>query len=267
MSQYLERAALCLLHLRRADRLALVYCIALCGCTPTLLAPDERGHVCQVTVDDRSASPVFHANPLSNAQGGLVGAAGGAVQGLTAPNPLAWIVTVPLGAVIGGIGGTACAAASQSHPDADAEFEKILKAADAGYLKRAMQAELNAPRAECSRAQVGVSAAAAPDTVVEIQTIGFRMACVFGQQEYEVNVKWRVMTAEDRRVLGEATTMCSQTSFKDVDEWFADRDQARVEVERLLTKTGQRMAAQMLSSWGLSKCKFRSTKTGEIEER
>jgi hypothetical protein len=27
------------------------------------------------------------------------------------------------------------------------------------------------------------------------------------------------------------------------------------------------MAAQLLSSWGLSKCKFRSTKTGEIEER
>jgi len=266
MSQCLKRVALCLLHPRRADRLALVCCIAFCGCTPTLLAPDDRGRVCQVTVDDQFASPVFHANPLSNAQGGLVGAAGGALQGMVG-DPLAWIVTVPLGAVIGGIGGAACAAASQSHPDADADFEKILKAADAGYLKRALQADLNAPRAECSRAQVGVSAATAPDTVVEIQTVAVSMACVFGPQEYGLAVKWRVMTAEDRRVLGEATTTCSMTSFKDVDEWFADRDQARVEIERVLTKTGQRMAAQMLSSWGLSKCKFRSTKTGEIEER
>ena len=41
-------------------------------------------------------------------------------------------LTVPPGAVIGAAGGTACAAACQSHPNAEAEFEKILKAANAG---------------------------------------------------------------------------------------------------------------------------------------
>jgi hypothetical protein len=267
MSQYLERVVRRLPHLRRARRLALICCIALCGCSSVPMAPEDRRQICQVEVEYKFDSPVFHANPLSNAQGGLVGAAGGAVQGLAVPNALAWIVTVPLGAVIGGIGGTACAVASQSHPDADADFENILKAADAGYLKRALETDLNAPRADCRRAHVGVSATAPPDTIVEIQNISVGMGCVFGQQEYALVVKWQVLTAQDRRVLGEATTTCSQTSFKDVDEWFADRDQARGEIERVLTKTGQRMASELLSSWVLSTCKFRSTKTGEIEDR
>ena len=158
------------------------------ACAPPLLAPDDRNRVCQVAVYEKFGSPVFHPNPLSSPAGGLAGAAGGALSGIAAvPNVYAWIITVPLGAAIGAVGGTACAAASQSHPNAEADFEKILKAVDAGTLTRALEADLNEPRAGCAPAQASTSAARLPDTIIEIENVDVTMGCVFGKQRILVH--------------------------------------------------------------------------------
>ena len=184
------------------------------ACAPPLLAPDDRDHVCQVAVYEKFGSPVFHPNPLSSPTGGLAGAAGGALQGLVAvPNVYAWIITVPLGAVIGAVGGTACAVASQSHPNAEADFEKILKTADAGNLKRALETELNTPRAGCGQAQPDASAATVPDTVHRNRECRHRdglclrkagiLACreVARHQDVRGQSAWRENDAMQARVL------------------------------------------------------------------
>lgn len=240
----------------------------LSACASPLMAPDDRGHVCQVAVDEKFGSNIFLPNPFRNPAGMAGGAAVGALAGFIG-GP-AFIITVPLFAAVGAAGGAACGAASLSHPDAESEFEKILKAVDIGSLKRALQADLNAPRAGCGRAQLVDSAAAAPDTVIEIEKIDVIMACASEEQQYFVAVKWRAVNATTRRsllLLGEATTTCSQTSSRDVDAWLADKDQAQLEIERVLAKTGQHMAADLLSSRRLTECKFRSGQAGEIEER
>jgi hypothetical protein len=238
------------------------------ACMRGLLVPEDRTHVCQVAVEDKSDSPVFHANPLSSPAGGLVGAGEGALGGLLyGGGSLLTLITLPIGAVIGAAGGTACAAASLNHPTAEADFEMLLQAASRGALRDALEADSSAPRPACRSTTGDASAVTAVDTIVEIEKIDAGMACAFGKQEYWISVKWRAMTATTHRVLGETTTRCSQTSFLDVDEWFADPDQALVEIERVLAATGRRMARQLVSSGGPLECKFRSTMSGEIEER
>jgi hypothetical protein len=230
----------------------------------SLIAPDDRKHICQIAVDEKFGSPVFHANPLYNPAGGLIGAAVGAMAGLF-PSPLA-IFTVPMYAGLGAEAGTACATASLSHPNAEADFENILKPADAGTLKRALEADLNASQAGCGVAQANASLAV-PDTIIEINKVDVRMLCTSEEQEYRIVVTWRALNAANHRVLAETLTNCRQTSILGVSAWFADPDRARVEIERVLAKTGQRMAAQLLSPVELPECKFRSGKTGEIEEK
>ena len=59
----------------------------------------------------------------------------------------------------------ACAQAASRHPLANAEFERILEAADSSVLGQAVQLALNAPRAECPSAREGPPASAQPDLV------------------------------------------------------------------------------------------------------
>jgi len=240
----------------------------LSACASPLLAPEDRGRVCQAAVDETFGSAIFRPNPFRNPAGVAGGAGVGALYGLMG-GPLS-IITVPLFAALGAAGGAACGAASLSHPDAEAAFEKILRTVDTGSLKQALQADLNAPRAGCVPVKIDDSAGVAPDTVIEIEKLEVLMACGGEEQEYVVGVTWRVVNAtthESVLLLGKNTTMCSQTSLRGVDEWLADPDSARVEIERMLAKTGQHMAADLLSSRKLTTCRFRSGKAGEIEER
>jgi len=172
------------------------------------------------------------------------------------PIPPSWIITVPVGAVYGATRGAACAAASQSHPKAEADFETILKAADASKLMRTLEADLNAPREGCASAQAGASAAPVPDTIIEIEQVDAGMGCAIGKQEFWISVKWRALAAANRRVLAETTTRCSQKSFLDVDDWFADPNLARLEIENVLERMGRRMASGLLSPQGQPECKW-----------
>lgn len=235
---------------------------------PGVLAPDDRTHVCKVAVDEQYGSPSLRQNPLSNPVTGAVAGAGqGAVYGIGGGG-MGMLISAPLGAIVGGIYGGICAAANQSHPDAEADFERLLhEAASAGSLKQSLETDLNLPRSGCARPQGYGTASAAPDTIVEIQRVDVGMGCAFGKQEYWIFVTWRAINAENRKVLGEKTTRCSQISFRDVDAWFADPDRARDEIERVLAKTGRRMAEEILSPGGMSACQFRSLESGEIEAR
>jgi hypothetical protein len=238
------------------------------ACASPLLAPEDRSHVCHVEVDEKFGSAIFRPNPFRNPAGAAMGAAMGAGAGVFF-GP-ASIIAVPFFSVLFAAGGAACGAQSLSHPDAEAGFEKILRTVDTGSLKRALQEDLNAPRGGCVPVKIDDSARVAPDAVIEIEKLEVMMACGGGEQEYVVWVTWRVVNAtnhESLLLLGENTTMCSQTSLRGVDEWLADPDSARVEIERMLAKTGQHMAADMLSSRKLTTCRFRSGKAGEIEER
>jgi hypothetical protein len=172
------------------------------------------------------------------------------------PIPPSWIITVPVGVLYGATRGAACAAASESHPNAEADFEKILKAADASKLMRTLEADLNAPREGCAATQAGASVAPVPDTIIEIEKVDVRMGCAIGKQEYWISVKWRALVAANRRVLVETTTRCSQKSFLDVDDWFADPDRARLEVENVMESIGRRMASGLLSPQVPSECKW-----------
>jgi hypothetical protein len=160
-------------------------------------------------------------------------------------------------------GGAACGVAASSRPDAEADFQRLLTAASPGVLKRAMEAELNAPRSGCERSQAD---AAGPDTVVELESVAVGMGCALGRQEYFIAVKWRALTAADRRVLATKTTHCRHTSYRTFDAWFADPDAARAEIGRVLAVTGQRIARELLSTELMSDCVIQSGKSGEIEE-
>jgi len=110
--------------------------------------------------------------------------------------------------------------------------------------------------------------AAAPDTVIEIENVEVMMGCAFEEQKYWFAVRWRAMNATTQRsLLLQPITRCTVTSLRGIDEWLADPELSRLEIERVLTKIGQRMAADLLSSRGPTECKLRSSKMGEIEER
>jgi hypothetical protein len=134
-------------------------------------------------------------------------------------------------------------------------------------MKRAVEDELNAPRADCASTRANAAASGEPDTRIEIDSVVVEMGCAFGAQEYVITVKWRAVSTRDNRMLVEAITRCRQRSFLEVDEWSANPDQAKTETERVLAKTGHRMAAELLASQGLGQCIFRSGSAGEIEDR
>jgi hypothetical protein len=232
-----------------------VTAVLLGACARPYLAPDERKQVCQFAIDEQFGVPVFKANPLASPEGVLLGALAGAGT-IPAPFPLL-IFTAPIGAAIGAAAGTACNAASLKHPTADADFARLLQAADVISLKRTLVTELHAPRAECARAVVDPASRTDPDAVVEIQKIEAGMACLLGQQEYWVAVQWRTRAVKTGKEFNWTTTKCAQTSIHSVDDWFADPDRARAEIEGVLAGTGRRMGAELLAQDALSaECKL-----------
>jgi hypothetical protein len=197
----------------------------------------------------------------------LAGAGGGALAGLIyGPGPQA-VVTVPFLALVGAVQGGICSAASQSHPTADADFERFLLAADAGVLKRTVEAQLNGPRGQCSPGRTDGTATETPEMIIAIDRVEFTMGCAFGQQEYQVAVQWRTLDAHTRNALGSTTSTCSLRSFRSVDDWFASPGQATAEIERVLVKTGQQMATLLVSDSLPYNCTLRSLETGEVVAR
>jgi hypothetical protein len=162
--------------------------------------------------------------------------------------------------------GLSCGVAAATYPNAEAALQAIFPKTDHGALTRALEAELGTPGTGCERASADAPGAAAPDTVVQIESLGYGVVCPLeGLYIYSIDVKWRVVTASDHRVLGERTTRCVQHSWKGVDAWSADPDYARAEIDRVLARTGQRMAAELRAPQALGACSFRSNETGEIE--
>lgn len=235
----------------------------LAGCAYPLLAPDDRKSFCHVVVEEPLGPPEFLPNVHSSATGALVGLGEGARAGAGA-GPYAAILAIPIGALIGAAAGTACAAAGLSHPNADTDFARFLDAADASALTRALQAEVNAPRAECTRFRSDVPGITTPDAIVVIEKVEVQMGCLMGRQEYWITVQWHTSNVKAQRVLNSSTTKCTLTSFHDVDDWFAHPERATAEIEGALTRTGQRMAGLLLSENLPYECKLRSLETGEV---
>ncbi len=241
----------------------------LAACALPLLTPDERKQVCQVVVDEKFGVPVFQPNVLSSPAGGLAGAGLGAHAGMQASGgSLAMLLTVPIGATIGAVGGVACAAAGMAHPAADADFADLLRAADIGVLARTLEAEFNAPRAECSQVHADRAVASEPDGVIEIEKIHVGMGCLLGRMEYWVAVDWRTISLRSKKIFNSTATRCAFTSFRDVDAWFAHRGRAQAEIEGVLAAIGRRMVLQMLTQDVYSvECKLASDEAGEVKAR
>jgi hypothetical protein len=218
------------------------------GCALPMLMMADRNRICSVGVTEKFEAVSFHPNPLADPVGGPLGGAGlGALAGLR--GGLLAIFTVPLGAAIGAIGGGACGAGALAHPDADAKFQAILAEADHHSLARALSAGVTAAaaRASCTTAPANAASVRPPDAVVEIDAIEAGMGCPIGKQQLWTSVRWRVVESADGRELAAATTRCTASSAVDFAEWFADTGRARVEIELLLTRTGQRVADQMFA--------------------
>ena len=240
----------------------------LTACTTPLLTPDQRKEVCQVVVDEKFGSPVFEPNVLSNPAGGLTGAGLGALGGLVVAPNILMIFTIPIGAAIGAAGGSACGVASLAHPTADADFVSVLRAADVGLLARTVEAEFNAPRAECGQPRADRASAAGPDGVIEIEKIRVGMGCVLGQMEYWIAVDWHTMNLRSKRTLNSTLTRCAFTSIRNVDDWFANPHQAKQELERVFAATGRRMVLQLLAEDVIGvECRLQSNEAGEIKAR
>jgi hypothetical protein len=231
---------------------------AICGCTPALIGSGERGTVCRVVVEDKSEALEVQANPVASPAGGsLVGAgsAGLVVLGVLTLNPL-----VVIQGAVGAAAGVACGAGGAAHPDAEAEFRKIVLTSDRGALTRAIEAAMLSASAE--RRNVCEVATASPDAVIEIESVVLTMGCPVGQQAYYIAVKWRAMSATGHKVLGHSTTRCLQSSSMDVDAWPADAERARTEVNGALSRTGQRIAAELLGADKWTDCRFQAEEPG-----
>ncbi len=240
----------------------------LTACATPLLTPDDRKQVCQVVVEDKLGLPVFAPNVLSNPVGGFTGAGLGALAGLAYVPSILAIFTVPIGAAIGAAGGSACAVASLAHPTADADFVSVLRAADVGVLARTVEAEFNAPRDECGQARADRASAADPDGVIEIEKVRVGMGCMLGQMEYWIAVDWHTTNLRSKKELNSTLTRCAFTSIRNVDDWFADRDRAQQEIERVLAATGRHMVLQLLAEDVVRvECRLQSNEAGEIKAR
>jgi hypothetical protein len=247
----------------RAMPIFLSVLVLLPGCAPMSLQPGDRAQVCRIEVDARLPQPVFVANPASSESGMLVGAGAGALQGLlTGP---AAIVAVPILGIVGAAVGAACADSASRHPSANADFEKILAAADIDLLRQALEVELNAPRAECPKAMADAPPVTGPDAIVEIEKAEATMGCLFGKQAYSIAVQWRIVGVRGGRVLAASTTSCSVSSFRSVDDWFADPGYAQAEIERLLEKAGRHVAVSLLGAVAPGRCVYRSREDGKLE--
>jgi hypothetical protein len=233
------------------------------ACTPVLLGQGEHPTICRVGVEELFQAIDVQANPVANpARGSLVGAGSAALValGLVTLNPL-----VAIQGAAGAAAGLACGAAGAAHPNAEAEFREIVVMADRGALKRALEAALRSPGAECRNVPEG--ATAPPDTVIQIERVGLTMGCPMERETYYITVKWRAMSAISRKVLSETTTRCIRFSSKDVDTWSADAERARAEVNGALARTGQRMAAELLGADKWSDCRFKPGEPGEAGPR
>lgn len=241
---------------------ALAMTSVLAGCANWMLAPGDRNLLCRIEVDEKFDAAEFRPHPLSNPGGALTGAAGGALQGAIIGAGVGAIVYAPIGAVVGAM----CAAAAAAHPTADADFQRILGAADAGYLKRSLEAALNAPRGECPAPGAGAQTdAVRPGAVVTLDKLVVGMECLTGKQAYVIVVNWHTAAAGTGRALNQGTTSCTMKSYRDVDDWFAYPDRAREEIERALDKTGRQVAVQVLAETGYGGCALRSRENGEID--
>lgn len=236
---------------------------AVCACTPTLLGSGERETTCRAVVEERFDALDIQANPVASPAGGsLVGAGSAALiaLGIVALNPIA--VIQGAAGVAAGLG---CAAAGAAHPSAETDFREIAVTADRGALKRALEAEFVAPRTACPNAPEG--AVAVPDTVIEIESVVLTLGCPSGRQAYYVTVKWRAMSATDRKVFAESTTRCLQVSEKEVDAWPTDVEHARAEIDAALARTGRRVAAELLGADKRIPCKFEPGEPAEAVPR
>lgn len=237
----------------------------LSACTPSVLVPDGDKHVCRVTVVEKFGPIVLLPNPLSGPSGGAamgVDESGASIafrSGISAAGLFA-----PFIAIGGAVNGAACAAASLSHPSAEADFDKVLRSADAGSMKRALVASLDTAWAGpgCARA---VASGAATDITVEIEKIVVMMGCAYGAQGYWIDVAWRSMATTGRQLQSAPTTFCEFRSDRDVDAWFADPDQARSEIEQVMARVGHQMAATLVHGDSSSSCSLRVGQAGEIE--
>lgn len=229
------------------------------ACVGPSLAPEDRQRHCRAAVEERFGAAEFRPNPLSRADGALTGAAEAAGFGILGGNVLVALLLAPAGA----LKGTACAAGSLAHPTADADFERALRAADAGVLMRALAESLDAPRAECDDVRHAAPATAAPETFVGIDRIAVGMGCLFGRQTYTIDVEWRATRARTGEVLAQGGSTCGVTSFRGIDEWFAKPEQARDEIERALAATGRHVALQIVGAGANLPCMLETSPSDE----
>jgi len=253
-------------HATRRSAIAGTVLLALGGisaCTPTLLGSGEREAICRVDVEEQFNAVDVQANPVADPAGGAVFGAGSAALialGVIALNPLAVIQ-----GAVGVAAGLGCGAAGAAHPNADTDFREIVVMADRGALKRAIEAEFVAPRPACRNVSEG--AMALLDTVIQVESVVLTMGCPAGRQAYNITVKWRAVSAIDRKVLTESTTRCIQVSAKDVDTWSVDAEHARAEVNGALARTGQRIAAELLGADKWAACKFQPDEPVDAGQR
>lgn len=245
---------------RRAVSVTLLALMLVPGCAS--MVPAE---VCRIEADAHLPQPEFVANPLSNPAGAVAGAGLGALSGGTW-GPAA-IIAVPLGGLLGAGMGAACADAASRHPSADADFKKILATVDMSVLKRALDLELVKPPAACQPAKGGTPAGFLPDAVLKIEKIEARMGCLFGEQMYSVTLRWRIVRASGGETLTRSTEICSVTSSRNVDDWFADPAYARTEIEHLLDAAGRRIGELPASPTAQARCAYRSKEDGELEQK
>ncbi len=252
------------MHMTRA--LAAVSAVALlAGCYNPLLSQADRRLVCRVAVDDKSSGPRLRPNVYSSPAGGLAGAATGAGIGLSG-GILAFLL-VPIGAVIGGGAGAACAAGGLAHPTADEDFRRWLQEVGTGSIPRAISARLDAPRAGCGA--IEGPRPQAPDAILEIRRVEVGMGCFVGALTYTIAVDWRTTAAGTRngtgRMLNDTRTECQVSSALDAAGWFAKPDRARREIDRALARTGERIAMQLLAQDTLRACKLHADERGEVD--
>jgi outer membrane lipoprotein SlyB len=222
--------------------LATVVPMLLTGCVTAYISAEGRKEACQVAVVEKYGRPEFQPNSLSGGAGPAAGAGKGALMGLQAGGGLGSIFLAPIGAVMGAAYGTACTVASAQHPTAEADFERFLREADSGLLKRTLEERLKAPRSECTR-----PASASPDALVEIEKVEAGMSCLMGRQEFWLAVKWRTVTTKAGRELNKATTRLEHKSSREVDDWFAHPMEARSEIELLMTRLAHIMANEFVT--------------------
>ena len=55
-----------------------------------------------------------------------------------------------------------------------------------------------------------------------------------GQMEYWIAVDWHTTNLQSKKELNSTLTRCAFTSIRNVDDWFADRDRAQQEIERVV---------------------------------